>query len=491
MKNIKTKITTLAVVSLGLFATSCSDDNFLKQESPTNPPTETAITNEKTLEIAVKGLYNLMQTNSDGSQNSYGALIPTLNELLADNGFVSLRNSNRFSATRQPTLTFFVRQSGDIQTLWNSLYKIIANANYIISKEGSISDDATTATQTPQNLFAQAHLVRAMCYHTLIVFYADKFGGANQDLGVPISLKYDPSQFLPRSSVQAVYGQIKSDLDAAQTINAVNQAYPSDPSSKTKVLGKAALDMMYSRYYLSIKDYANANLYSQKVLDNGTYSLLGSGQVANYFSAEGQPETIFELEYTSNDQPGANDGITATWYSGGRYRQNFATRAFYNQYSATDVRKNAWYSLTGVGSPSITTFPDNPKAVDVMKYTTPDQDIVIFRKTEAVFNQLEALYYTNPASALTKLVAWVNTYRDPSYAFAGSGTALLDEILKQKNMEFFLEGFRFTDLKRNGRGFTNPQTTVTLNPSMKEFQAFPVPLQEQNANPNIQQYPGY
>ncbi|AZB09067.1 RagB/SusD family nutrient uptake outer membrane protein [Chryseobacterium sp. G0162] len=487
MKNIKTKINTLAIVSLGFLVTSCGEEGFLKQESPVNPPTETAINNEKTLQIAVNGLYNLMQTNSNGSQNSYGALIPTLNELLADNGFVSLRNSNRFSATRQPTLTFFVRQSGDIQTLWNSLYKIIANANYIISKEGTISDDITTPAQTPANLFAQAHLVRAMCYHTLVTFFADNIGGANQNLGVPIALKYDPSQKLSRSSVQAVYDQIKSDLNASQNINDINES----TSGRTNLLGKAALDMMYSRYYLSIKDYANANVYSQKVLDNANYSLLPLSGVGSFFTAEGQPETIFELQYTPNDQPGANDGITATWYSGGRYRQNFATRAFYNQYSNTDVRKNAWYSLTGIGAPSITTFPDNPKPVDVKKYTTPDQDIIIMRKTEAVFNQLEALYYTNPASALTKLVTWVNTYRDPSYAFAGTGTALLDEILKQKNMEFFLEGFRYNDLKRNGRGFTNPQTTVTLSPGMKEFQAFPVPLQEQNANPNVQQYPGY
>ncbi|MDP9958389.1 RagB/SusD family nutrient uptake outer membrane protein [Chryseobacterium lathyri] len=483
MKNIRTKITGLALVSLGLFVTSCSEDNFLDQQSPTDPPTETAVTNEKTLAIAVDGLYNLMQTSSDGAQNSYGALIPTLNELLGDNGFVSLRNSNRFTATRQPTLTFFVRQGGDIQTLWNSLYKIIANANYIISKEGVISDDLSN-DDTPQNLFAQAHLVRAMCYHTLITFYADKVGGANQDLGVPLALKYDVSQLLPRSSVQAVYNQIKSDLDASAQI--------SEDNSVTK-LGKGALDIMYSRYYLSIKDYTNANVYSQKVLDNANYTLLSKSNAASYFSDDSNSagETIFQLEYTSNDQPGANDGITATWYSGGRYRQNFATRAFYNQYSATDVRKTAWYSLTGVGAPSITTFPDNPKPVDVKKYTTPDQDIIIFRKTEAIFNQIEALYYTNPGSALTKLNDWVKTYRDENYAFSGSGTALLDEILKQKNMEFFLEGFRYTDLKRNGRGFTNTQTTVSLNPSMKEFQAFPVPLQEQNANPNIQQYPGY
>lgn len=485
MKNIKTKISILALSSFSLFTTSCSEENFLNQQSPVDPATEVAINNEKTLNIAVSGLYNLMQTNSDGSQNSYGALIPTLNELLADNGFVSLRNSNRFSTTRQPTLTFFVRQGGEIQTLWNSLYKIIANANYIISKEGTIQDDLTTGN-TPDNLFAQAHLVRAMCYHTLITFYADKFGGTNQDLGVPISLKYDPSQFLPRSSVPTVYNQIKSDLDASGKILDVD-------TNGVTALNKASLDMMYSRYYLSIKDYANANVYSQKVISNSKYNLLTIDKVAGYFADDSNTagETIFQLQYTTNDQPGANDGITATWYSGGRYRQNFATRAFYNQYSSSDVRKSAWYSLTGVGSPSITTFPDNPKPVDVKKYTTPDKDIVIFRKTEAVFNQLEALYYTNSTEALTKLVSWVQNYRDPSYTFVGTGTALLDEILKQKNMEFFLEGFRYSDLKRNGRGFTNPQTTVTLNPGMKEFQAFPVPLQEQNANPNLQQYPGY
>jgi len=113
------------------------------------------------------------------------------------------------------------------------------------------------------------------------------------------------------------------------------------------------------------------------------------------------------------------------------------------------------------------------------------------RRTEAVFNQLEALYYTNPADALLKLNNWVKTNRDTNYTYVGTGTDLLKEILMQKNLEMFLEGFRYSDLKRNGISFQNPQTQVSLSPSKVQFRALPIPQSELNTNTLIQQYPGY
>jgi len=251
--------------------------------------------------------------------------------------------------------------------------------------------------------------------------------------------------------------------------------------------------MLLSRYYLAVKNYSQADTYSQKILNSNFSSFATAAQAPTMFSPtnEGGSETIFKLEFNDKDLPGANDGITATWYSGGRYRQNFATRAFYDKLSSNDVRKNSWFTLTSVGAPAISTFPDNPKPVDVAKYTTPATDIILMRESEAVFNQLEALYYTNPTSALAKLNVYVSTYRAPGYVFTGTGQALLQEILFQKDAELFLEGFRYRDLKRNGLGFTNPQTGVTLDPTKYQFKAFPIPQGEVLSNPNISQFPGY
>lgn len=468
----------ISVIATVLVAGSCSTDRFLDEQPELVIPLDQAVTNENKLKVAVNGLYNSIQNTS-----TYGGAIPTLSELLADQTFVSIQNSNRFALTRQSTLTFYTQNNGDIGALWNGLYSTIMNTNIILASDGKIDDDSSV-DGTPAEYFAQAYATRAMCYFDLITFFAQYPGGGNQNLGVPLPTQVSFGSALPRSSVNDVYALILSDLKKAE--NSLTS------STQRKVITKSAVNMLLSRYYLAVKDYNNANIYAQKVLDDTNSTLLPSNQVSTYWAVGGEtnPETIFQIDYNSLDLPGSNDAIIATWFSGGTYKQNFATQTFYNSLAANDIRKTRWYTNLGTGV-DLNTYPDTPKPIDVAKYKTIDRDVVVMRKTEAVFNQIEALYHTDPAQALSKMITWVSTYRQPGYTFTGSGSALLQEILNQKNKEFMLEGFRYRDLKRNNISFTNPQTNVSLSPSNFQFNAFPIPQGEMNTNQNMIQNPGY
>lgn len=137
---------------------------------------------------------------------------------------------------------------------------------------------------------------------------------------------------------------------------------------------------------------------------------------------------------------------------------------------------------------------DDPKPIDVRKYTTPSRDVILFRKTEAKFILFEALYHTDAVSAASELQSWVKTYRDTGYVLpANSGQALLDEILRQKGFEFFLEGHRLTDLKRNHKAVDktgqNSNTFVAAADNYKFV--WPIPTSEMQTNPNVVQNPGY
>lgn len=478
----KVKYLTLALAATTI-AGSCSTDRFLDEKPPLTTMLDQAITNESQLKIGVNGLYNNLQSTS-----TYGGAIPTLSELLADHAFVSINNSNRFALTRQPSLSFYTKFNGDISGIWSGLYGTILNANNVLQNKGMISDDPDISG-TPAEYFAQAHAVRAMCYFDLITLFAQYPGGAgaNPELGVPLHLDVAFGLGKKRATVSEVYAQILSDLDAANASIA--------SSTERKKLTKAGINMLYSRYYLATRDYQKADMYAQMVLDdtNSTLLPLNTTGIANFWAPAGETnaEVIFGLDFNSLDLPGANDALIATWYSGGTYKQNFATKAFYDTFGAADVRRGRWYTTVGATGVNLANYPDNPKPVDVTKYKTIDRDVVVMRKTEAVFNQLEALYHINPALALTKLNTWVTTFRDPGYSFTQTGQSLLEEILLQKNKELFLEGFRYRDLKRNGIGFTNPQTGVTLSPSNYQFNAFPIPQSEMNTNTEIVQNPGY
>ncbi|MDO5614750.1 MAG: RagB/SusD family nutrient uptake outer membrane protein [Cruoricaptor ignavus] len=464
----------IALATLG----ACRED-FLDEKPVNRLALEDAITNEGTLTTAVNGLYNFL-----GTPETFGGNIQTLNELLGDNAFVSSANSGRFSTTRNTDLSFFTTQNGYFRTIWEDLYRTINNTNIILSFEGKIPDDPNVSG-TPDNLFAQAKAVRALCYYQLVNFYSEDYGRGNQDLGVPIVLDFNVERKPARNTIQEVYTQILKDLNEAEgTIN----------NSNNKKIGKTAVQLLLSRVYLSQKNYTKANEYAQLVLDNASHTLLPASQVSTFFTLDGESnsETIFQIDYNTNKTNGS--GFVSTWYSGGTYRQNFATRAFYDKLDDKDVRKNTWYKITGAsvtrdGVDILQTYPDTPKPVDVWKYTSNVRDAVILRKTEAVFNQIEALYHTNPTLAAERLQTWVSANRIEDYTVTATGTALLQEILFQKNIEFFLEGFRYQDLKRNGLSYTNPQTGVTLTPNDVGFKAFYIPEYETNNNTNIKQFP--
>src|SRR5690606_39957858 len=80
-----------------------------------------------------------------------------------------------------------------------------------------------------------------------------------------------------------------------------------------------------------------------------------------------------------------------------RRRHTRFSRDWSSDVCSSDLRRGRWYTTVGATGVNLANYPDNPKPVDVTKYKTIDRDVVVMRKTEAVFNQLEALYHINPA----------------------------------------------------------------------------------------------
>ena len=81
--------------------------------------------------------------------------------------------------------------------------------------------------------------------------------------------------------------------------------------------------------------------------------------------------------------------------------------------------------------------------------STPVSDVVYMRLAEMYLMKAEAEARSgNEGAAKNTLLELVQT-RDPQYKLsANSGAALIEEILTQRRIELWGEGFRFTDLKR-------------------------------------------
>lgn len=117
---------------------------------------------------------------------------------------------------------------------------------------------------------------------------------------------------------------------------------------------------------------------------------------------------------------------------------------------------------------------DIKKIVSLKKYGKYADDFPLISYQETVLIAAEALARTNrEGEAVTQL----NIIRKAAGLtdFAGSGDALIDEILKQKYLQLFLEGQAYTDIRRTGK----------MKPSPNLPMRFIYPITEKNANPNV------
>ena len=485
MKKLKYKIIPLLLISL-VFTTACSERS-LEDISTTNILlNENSIKTRFDLEASVKGIYALMR-----SPNGIASNHMSYQELTADLAFVSSSNSGYFVETNGGT---HITPDGITGSMWNSFYYTISQANFLLSFEGKIVND-NQGLQSVEQLFAHTKAIRALNFFMLLTYYSPNYGEGDQNLGVPYPTTYDKDAKLPREKVETVVNNIIADLKVA---------IAADPGKISgdgynNFLNKTALQLLLARVYLYKKDYPSALSYAVLVENDPGSQLLPRQNstaipgVANYFKVDGEksPETLFQIELDSNNNNG-NNGLTGYWGTISTYSQNFMARDFYNQFNAGDIRRNNWY--LGAGKVSGEGYQnDDPRPIDVKKYTNVDRDIVVFRKTEAIFIKAEALYHSNPSGAAQVIRDWMKVYRQTSYVSpATSGPAVLDEILKQKGFEFFLEGLRFSDLKRNNMPIVKKQASLNLTiPAGDRRFIWPIPLSEMQTNPNIVQAPGY
>ena len=121
----------------------------------------------------------------------------------------------------------------------------------------------------------------------------------------------------------------------------------------------------------------------------------------------------------------------------------------YEQIPATDVRKQLW-SPTGVTPPANgTRYPYTSNKFRVVDPSISVGDVVYMRAAEMYLIEAEALARQGKDTEAQNLLYALVTTRNPSYVKSNStGQTLINEILLQRRIELWGEGFRFLDLKR-------------------------------------------
>ncbi len=461
------------IVSLALAATlslgSCKDE-FL-QLSPTDAlPAATAITTAADMEVAANGMYAGMR-----SVNLYGRTIPFINDLQADNAYLSVQNSGRYL----PQFNYSVNsQNGDIGSVWNAAYTIILRANNIIN------------ANVPQSAAAdqykgEALTVRALMYFELVRLYGKPFTTDPAAKGVPIVLAFEPTLKPARNSVQEVYTQITTDLTQAFTLmtnTTKNSSYVS------KYVAKALL----SKAYFYMGDYAKSITEGLAVVNSGGYKLASAADYNAYWKSPApvanKTETIFEVSSDGTDNAGFNALVNI--YAQAGYGDALVANDLFNLYSATDVRK----SLIIPGKRAGEDVNIVNKYQNISNQSDKD-DTKVLRYSEILLQLAESYARTGDEANALKYLNQVAKARDTAFAgYTSTGQTLVDDIITERRKELAFEGNRFADLNRLGRaiqrGSQYPADARTIEFSDPRRLA-PIPQVELDANKNITQNPSY
>jgi starch-binding outer membrane protein, SusD/RagB family len=445
MKN-KNKFLAIAAFGVLSLASSCKRELL-------NPAPETSISDatafDQPYRVAnqVLSLYAALK-----SGNLYGGRVVVYGDirgeefLLEDPNLVTGADVWQLNPTNSATA---------ILTLWAQGYSVINQCNLFI--EGmNAKGTSVVGTSLGNNYIAEARLIRALTYYTLLQYYARPFADGNGNkLGLPLRLtgiKGSGSSDMARSTVAEVYNQVIADLDFAEAnlplTNGNNLANTTRAHRNTAIALK-------TRVYLSQQKYSNVITEANKIVSMAPPFTATTGvphalqaDITNVFKTPyTTTESIFSMPFTTTagDNPGTQNGIQAYWYNsatgvGSIYSLNGNGIIADANWTTTDKRRTYIFTAT-TGKRYLTKFPTAAPA----DYTP------VIRYAEVLLNLAEALARTS-ATLDARALALVNAVRQRSDATttiaAATPTALVTAILHERRIEFLGEGLRNNDLMR-------------------------------------------
>jgi starch-binding outer membrane protein, SusD/RagB family len=388
--------------------------------------------------------------------------------------------------------------SGWVSYPFRLYYRCIGNANALIEKI-----DAATGPDADKNrLKAEGLTMRAWAYFNLVQIFGKRYnaGATNGQPGLSLTLATQETK-LPRSSVEEVYTQINKDLDDALALFATGSAVPNKSH-----LSINAAKAIKARVALTMQDYVTAAALAKEVIDAGAYSLMSNSQYQSGFNNITNPEWIWGafVQDDQGDTFGSYFG-QISWDGNTTYVRSRPKRinsALYALISATDVRKKMWEPApTAVNFPlPLPTYIREPYMSRKFKTRNAPTigDVPYIRLAEMHLVMAEAYARTpgketDAQNALYTLA--VN--RDPDYVLStNTGQDLIDEIMVQRRVELWGEGFRFFDLKRLDLPLDRTVVPNFVSASVDNVMQVPagdnrwtfsIPIDEIQANPNTSQ----
>ena len=502
MKIVNYKLALIVSAGLLLFA-SCKK-SFLDTFPTTAVAATDAVASTQNGYAALNGIHRIMYVqydqqgeNGEGSNNIFRDLMGEDIVYPLANGSTGLIGFMQWTSHRNVN-------SVDLRYVYRYYYRIIANANVLIA-----GIDAATGPDADKKIIkGQSLAYRAWAHFQLVQLWGKRYvaGAQNTQPGVPLLLTNDLAG-QPRATVEEVYTQVNKDLDEAATLltgynrnlggtGGTNSSAKSNWNVNVVQGMKARVAMAQQNYALAATSAAAART-GFTLMTNAEY-LTGFNNTSNqewmWGSKQISDHNTFFYSYFAYISCNFNSTVIRT-------QPRAINATLWNAIPSTDIRKQCW-DLTGASVP----VPPGGARVPYQnkKYMAASADLSIgdvpyMRTAEMYLIEAEARARQGgqDAAARTALFTLLSN-RNPSYVLStNSGDALINEIMFHRRVEFWGEGFRFTDLKRLNQAMSREGIpnhlpaliSVTVVPAGDIKWEWLFPQDEINANPAIVQNP--
>lgn len=448
------KFKLLTISALLMVAVSSCKKDFLDTKPSDAVTASDLFSTTSKVQLYVDGAYKLLYQfapNGNTGHDNYGQKSWDLSSDLMGNdmiihtqGYGWYNTSYQYTEWLQPTAA---RQPDNA---WYYYYAVVGKANTILAN----IDNAVGTAAEKEYLKGQAYGLRAYAYFYLVNYWAQTYKGHESDKGVPVypDLNSTVAGGNPRGTVQQDYDFINADLNAADNLLAGKTRASKVYMDQTVIKGFKARVALLQENWAAAATAANAARQG--------YTLMTSSQYAN----KGAFSTITNPEWMWGSYiPSTEATIYASYFSHmdiatGGYAalggQKKITKALYDQIPAGDARK-ARFKTPGTGT---TADPDyNQHKFEVPSPGSWAADYLYMRVAEMYLIEAEALARQGQDAPARTVLETLVKARNAAYSAASfSGTTLIAEILLQRRIELWGEGWSLIDIKRLKIGLNRP-----------------------------------
>ncbi|WP_339647666.1 RagB/SusD family nutrient uptake outer membrane protein [uncultured Salegentibacter sp.] len=483
---MKNKIFFLTTAAFSLLA-GCSDD--LNLYPTTEFTSNTFYQNEQQIALAVDDVYRQLGNHYDSR-----GLPALFGELRSDNAYI-LQTAAGNDFLQQISDFNVTANNGLIQVAWEQSYSAINICNNLLYQ----LENNVVEIEASEAAFMEAQVltIRSLIYFNMVrawgaVPFVDRRIGPEE--------AYD----FQRTDSSTIYGNLINDLNFAK--ETLPEAYTGNDIGRVTKYSAAAI---LAKIYFKTGDMTAAQSELEFIINSGFYSLDANndGEVnLNDYLFLFEPDTknskssILEVQYLSGDNAfNSNHQIDyAPWsfdyYLPGQTRTfrgsgiNTPTEDLAEEFENNDPRTSTTIrpGFTVISTGEFLAYPSTMKFYDP-NFERAGQNFEIIRYADILLMYAEI---TNDAQYLNMVRERVGLapFGTSDYPFEEYPTLQL-AIEHERRVELAFEFHRFFDLVRTGRAI---EVMSEYGYEINENQfLFPIPLNEIDINPDIEQNPGY